>query len=385
MTLITNLSKRQEQALQLLSSEDLTTLRLKYRELCSQLVSSIKDTPELRWCIFCNLAQFRRQFLSILGGDKAFIAVSPSDNEAEKKSLLERRAQKLLRGILIHFQDVHLDLEINGEHDFEANLERIITDLEKNKSFEASERRTRVQNGKVIYRTTQEDVLSQELRGIQGQLENPKLEQVLNLISFIRSRDKGNVLWNLIGELIVQKAKEKTKGPVDVFSIGSGVAQFEEQFSKRGIPTTALDFDDWRSEEEQQKSDITFIKKDFSDLQKEEQNPSSILIIGDVLHHTENPQAFLKKSLEFLKEDGVLFLIEPRFEKEDELSGDSLRELDSTDFPSSIKPVSDWEEILKKQNLEKIVEVDVPPGVIDNGDSFPRRIWLLRRSNQLTP
>lgn len=104
----------------------------------------------------------------------------------------------------------------------------------------------------------------------------------------------------------------------------------------------------------------------------------TLVILKDVLHESPSPNHLLSRSVASLTNGGFLLVIEPMLCCGDERSRLAFEELDSTNYKSNLHTVDEWESMFQSQRCHIVHRMAFPSGVMDNNDSFPRSLWILR-------
>ena len=188
----------------------------KYIWLCEELVSG-RLNPEFRWQTFCDISDLR-----ILLREQGHNA-SNYGLRTNGKNEIRKRARELLLGVISHFDDEHLYAATGAftQDIFSSKSEcELVAELQAASTWEACEEYMI----KKRYATTQEDVLSQELRALATVLKLPWLLEVSSWIRLLRSRFNALATWNAVKDVMCGHVDPESKA----ISLGSGSTQFEE-------------------------------------------------------------------------------------------------------------------------------------------------------------
>lgn len=340
----------------------------KYIWLCEELVSG-RLTPEFRWQTFCDISDLR-----VLLREQGHNA-SNYGLRTNGKNEIHKRAKELLLGVISHFDDEHLYTATDAvtQDIFSSKTEcELIARLQAASTWEACEEyMTRKR-----YATTQEDVLSQELRALATALKLPWLLEVSSWVRLLRSRFNALATWNAVGEILCSHANSGSKA----ISLGSGSTQFEEIVCRRtGINIDAIDI----VKPPENFSKYNHVHHVLEDIEKYCMDPANgfydLIILKDILHELPNPRTIISSATDKLNNGGMILLIEPHYNKSDFTTLRTMMELDSTAHKSSFMSHEEISAELTHDDISRISFQKCAPGVIDNNDSFERGIWIYNK------
>lgn len=337
------------------------------------------EEREFRWPIACEAALLRRKLRDECGvepWDLGFCAHS-SGGDAE-------RIHELLQGVIGHFRApplLQLVDELRGGYLTEAAFaERLCRALNAECCWTASWNRLRLTG----FRTTQEDLLLQELGRRIKRRDSPALSTVISAIRQARSIDNARACLHLVDAML------RAGGPPGrtFLSIGAGTGAFEHLLAETwSARLTAIDtvsppyaaaamtaFGTPVGE------GVDYVLRDcIVALTSTTPDSVSVLVAKDVLHELSDPLTVVMLAARVCAPEGLFLVIEPAFNKEDAVSLQSLIELDSTVYPLSFRPPDEWRATLVEAGFAIEHHLQIPPGIIDNNDMFPRTVILARK------
>ncbi len=337
------------------------------------------EERESRWPIACEAALLRRKLRDECGvepWDPGFCALDPG-GDAE-------RIYELLQGVIGHFRAptlLQLADELRAGHLTEAAFaERLCRALNEESCWTASWNRLRMTG----FRTTQEDLLLQELGKRIKRRDSPALSTVISAIKQARSIDNARACLHLVDAML------RAGGPPGrtFLSIGAGTGAFEhllaETWSARltAIDTVSPPFAAaaMTAFGAHVGEGVDYVLRDcIVALTATAPASVSVLVAKDVLHELSDPVAVVMLAARVCATEGLFLVIEPAFDKEDAVSLQSLIELDSTVYPLSFRPPDEWRAALVEAGFEIEHHLPIPPGIIDNNDMFPRTVILARK------
>ncbi|MBD1153495.1 class I SAM-dependent methyltransferase [Pelagibacterales bacterium SAG-MED24] len=146
---------------------------------------------------------------------------------------------------------------------------------------------------KEIYKKNYLDLTYKNDKGIQN-----RFDQIINLpIKKSDNKNRANRVYDFL-----------TKKRINLLDIGSGIGVFLYEMKKKGLNVEGLDLD---------KRYAIFLKKKGIKVNSVEINKLKInkkfhlITLNKVLEHVQNPVIFLKKSLKFLKKNGLVYIEVP--------------------------------------------------------------------------